>query len=253
MSLDLRGARVLLTGRPAASATHRPRLTPKALLVLTGRRAERSTRYPPNWRDDAHRRPRPSEAPDELARTSGQGRRARREPACPASPLTISASRPRPQPRGQPAHADVMARAVVPAMLERGSGHLVFIAPSAVSPPHQAVRSTAQRSSACAGSPTACARTARQAAWRLDVMPGLVRTQACSSESGMQLPPGVRTTTPGRSPRESSRDTARRPVRSSPHRWRSGSPQSSGHWPQHSRQSPANAAPPRSVPHRGTP
>jgi len=53
----------------------------------------------------------------------------------------------------------LMARALCPAMLERGSGHLVFISSLSARLPVRLARSTARPSSACAALPSACEPT----------------------------------------------------------------------------------------------
>ena len=59
----------------------------------------------------------------------------------------------------------LLARALEPGMLERGSGHLVFVASlSGKSATPADLRSTTRPSSACAASPSACAPTSARAA-----------------------------------------------------------------------------------------
>ena len=115
----------------------------------------------------------------------------------------------------------LLARALCPAMLERGGGALVFVSSLSGKSATPAARSTTRRSSACAASRSACAPTSARAAIGVSlVSPGFVRDAGMFADTGAKTPPMIGTTTPTRSPTRSS-------GRSSTTRSRSPSPRSS--------------------------
>ena len=92
----------------------------------------------------------------------------------------------------------LMARALYPAMVERGTGHLVFIS-SLVGQGRQPAqpRSTTRPSSACADSPSACAPTLRPKGVGVSlVTPGFIRDAGMFAESGAKPPAGMGTGRP---------------------------------------------------------
>ena len=92
----------------------------------------------------------------------------------------------------------LLARALYPAMLERGSGHLVFVASlsgKAASP--ALLRSTTRPSSACAASPSACAPTsARRGSASRSSRRASIREAGMFADSGAKPPPALGTAHP---------------------------------------------------------
>ena len=91
----------------------------------------------------------------------------------------------------------MLARLLAEAMAARGAGHLVFVSSLSGKAASPRRRSTRRRSSACAGSRSACAQDlARHGVGVSCVFPGFVRDAGMFADSGARLPPGVGTSTP---------------------------------------------------------
>ena len=90
-----------------------------------------------------------------------------------------------------------LARALAPAMLARGRGHLVFISSLSGKSARRPPRCTRPRSSACAGFGLALREDLRGTGVGVSVVaPGFIRESGMFANTGVKLPPGVGTKSP---------------------------------------------------------
>ena len=207
--MELAGRKALLTGATGglgrAIAEALAARGADLLLSARKRRRPRGAR-----RGAARRRPQgPARRPGRARRRREARRRGRRAstsssptPGCPA-PGWLADFTPEQVTRALRVNLEapmLMAQALFPAMVERGSGHLVFIASLSGKAASPAPRSTTRPSSACAASPSVCARTSarRGSASRWSPRASSA-TRGCSPMPAPKPPPGLGTGTPSRS------------------------------------------------------
>ncbi|RMI28624.1 SDR family NAD(P)-dependent oxidoreductase [Nocardia stercoris] len=202
--MDLRGARVLLTGATGGigHAIARALHAQGAVLTITGRRTEALDALAAELSATALAadlaRP---EAPQELLEQAGRVDVLIANAALPGvGPLTEFSTEKLDSNLAVNLRAPIiLARSVLPGMLERGSGHLVFIG---------SVSGLTASPGGSIYSATKFGLRGLAAGLRQDlhgtgvgvslVMPGFVRDAGMFVDSGMQLPPGVRTVSPER-------------------------------------------------------